>query len=389
MKTIKIENMKKTRAKRYLFFAGILILICVLMLYNAISKNNFYKNATFEQVQGEVVNIEIEEATDTTSEYYVITLKDQTEPLKLATEYNPDLKKIKDNAKAGDIIELTYDKDLLTIYRAKVGETQLYDIIADTMKSNDNMVVFYIFVAVVAIAMGVVNFITFKKEPNTTEIDYIKYIINNNQAITTGMLKNNSKSLHLIRMDGILNKCLVGAMLIILFIMLLGKTFGENQTLLLIICLCGLALLFVIYILIKPRMYSKHLDTFVNDYIDAIKTGEQKEERTLFLKKEGLKVQKDDKQYFFDYHELNLFAVAAYSKTNAPVNIFICSFLPDKEEYAEVQDFIIPLSRDIYQDIIDNSILVEGFEELFNNLLSECQENIKEVKDGCFVKYYN
>ena len=81
--------------------------------------------------------------------------------------------------------------------------------------------------------------------------------------------------------------------------------------------------------------------------------------------------------------------IAAYSKTNAPVNIFICSFLPDKEEYAEVQDFIIPLSRDIYQDIIDNSILVEGFEELFNNLLSECQENIKEVKDGCFVKYYN
>ena len=129
MKTIKIENMKKTRAKRYLFFAGILILVCALMLYNAISKNHFYKNATFEQVQGEVVNIEIEEATDTTPEYYLITLKEQTEPLKLATEYNPDLKKIKDNAKAGDIIELTYDKDLLTIYRAKVGETQLYDIV--------------------------------------------------------------------------------------------------------------------------------------------------------------------------------------------------------------------------------------------------------------------
>ena len=115
MKTIKIENMKKTRAKRYLFFAGILILICALMLYNAISKNVFYRDATFEQVQGEVVTIDIEEATDTTPEYYLITLKDQTEPLKLATEYNPDLKKLKDNANAGDIIELTYDKDLLTI----------------------------------------------------------------------------------------------------------------------------------------------------------------------------------------------------------------------------------------------------------------------------------
>ena len=257
------------------------------------------------------------------------------------------------------------------------------------MKSNDNMVVFYIFVAVVAITMGVLNIITFKKEPNTTEIDYIKYIINNNQAITTAMLKNDSKSLHLVRMDGIINKCLIGAMLIVLFVMLLGKSFGGNQTILLIVCLGVLALLVALYILLKPRMYSKHLETFVNDYIDAIKTGEQKEERTLFLKKEGLKVQKDDQQYFFDYHELNLFAVAAYSKTNAPVNIFICSFLPDKEEYADVQDFIIPLSRDIYQDIIDNSILIEGFDELFNNLLVECQENIKEVKDGCFVKYYN
>ena len=218
---------------------------------------------------------------------------------------------------------------------------------------------------------------------------YRKQIINNNQAITTAMLKNDSKSLHLVRMDGIINKCLIGAMLIVLFVMLLGKSFGGNQTILLIVCLGVLALLFVLYILLKPRMYSKHLETFVNDYIDAIKTGEQKEERTLFLKKEGLKVQKDDQQYFFDYHELNLFAVAAYSKTNAPVNIFICSFLPDKEEYADAQDFIIPLSRDIYQDIIDNSILIEGFDELFNNLLVECQENIKEVKDGCFVKYYN
>ena len=92
MKTIKIENMKKTRAKRYLFFAGILILVCALMLYNAISKNNFYKNATFEQVQGEVVNIEIEEATDTTPEYYLITLtvselfaRESTKPMYLSS----------------------------------------------------------------------------------------------------------------------------------------------------------------------------------------------------------------------------------------------------------------------------------------------------------------
>ena len=65
MKTIKIENMKKTRAKRYLFFAGILILLCALMLYNAISKNNFYKNGekvviagTVEGLEGSFVEIE-------------------------------------------------------------------------------------------------------------------------------------------------------------------------------------------------------------------------------------------------------------------------------------------------------------------------------------------
>jgi hypothetical protein len=191
-------------------------------------------------------------------------------------------------------------------------------------------------------------------------------------------------------MDGILNKCLVGAMLILLFIMLLGKTFGENQTLLLIICLCGLALLFAIYILIKPRMYSKHLDTFVNDYIDAIKTGEQKEERTLFLKKEGLKVQKDDKQYFFDYHELSFYTVAVYSKSNAPVNIFICSSLPEKEEYKDIQDFIIPLTFEIYSDIIQNGIYIEGLEELINNLLNETEHQIKNIKDVfLMIEYKN
>ena len=387
MKKTKIENIKKTRAKRYLFFAGILIAICALMLYNAISKNNYYSSNPFEQVTGEVVTLETVE--EESVEYYLITFTDRTEPLKLSTEYNPNLKTLKDNVKQGDQITLNYDKETLTIYQAKINDEQLYDLVADMIKSNDGLVVFYLIVAAVAIALGVVNFITYRKEPHTIEVDYIKNIIQNNNVITNTMLKNGSKSLHLVRMENILNKCLIGAMLIALFVMLLGKTFAENQTVILLSGLGVLAVLGAIYIIFKPRMYNKHLETFVNDYIDAIKTGDSKEERTLILKKEGLKVVKGEQTYFFDYHELNLFAVATYSKTNAPVNIFICSALPEKEEYEDVQDFIIPLTKDIYQDIIDNGINVIGFDELFENLLQECKENIAQIKDDIIVKYYN
>ena len=97
MKKTKIENIKKTRAKRYLFFAGILIAICALMLYNAISKNNYYSSNPFEQVSGEVVTLETVE--EESVEYYLITFTDQTEPLKLSTEYNPNLKSLKDNVR--------------------------------------------------------------------------------------------------------------------------------------------------------------------------------------------------------------------------------------------------------------------------------------------------
>ena len=47
------------------------------------------------------------------------------------------------------------------------------------------------------------------------------------------------------------------------------------------------------------------------------------------------------------------------------------------------------LSKDIYQDILDNNIKVAGLEELLDNLYNETQTNIKEVKEGFLVKYYN
>ena len=88
------------------------------------------------------------------------------------------------------------------------------------------------------------------------------------------------------------------------------------------------------------------------------------------------------------YPELNLFTVCVYSKSVVPVNIFICSQLPDKEEYKAFEDFIIPLSRDLYQDIINNSISIIGLEEVMNNLYEETKTNIQTIKQGLFVKYY-
>ena len=142
-------------------------------------------------------------------------------------------------------------------------------------------------------------------------------------------------------------------------------------------------------IIFKPRFYNKNLNIFVNDYIDYIKTGTLKEERTLILTKEGMKVINDEQEHLFTYEDLNLFAVAVYSKTNAPVNIFICSNLVDKEEFKEYDDFIIPLSSDIYNDIIENNIEILGLENLLSNLYDETTTNIKELKEVLKVKFYN
>jgi hypothetical protein len=166
------------------------------------------------------------------------------------------------------------------------------------------------------------------------------------------------------------------------------KSVINNKYILLAICLLLIGGLITVIIIFKPRLYSKNLNIFIEDYIDYLNNGKTKEERTIFLKKEGLKVINEDQTYFFDYHELNLYTVCIYSKSNAPVNIFICSQLPEKEEYKDIQDFIIPLSRDLYNDICENSIFIIGLEEVLNNFNEEAINSIKEVKETYLLKHY-
>lgn len=387
MKTINVQNPKKQKSKRYLLFSALILVVCGLMVFNAFSNNKNLNEESFDSTKGIVKTFEVKE-----NEYLfnIQDLKDDklSTTVILNVEIVSTLPKIKDNLKIDDKIELIYNLESKDIYKVTINNEILYDRLASAIKSNNQLIIFYIFVAAVMLTFMVLNLITYFKEPTNIDVDYIKYIICNSNAITNSMISPDSQTAKILNREKLINKVALIVVMVAIFGSIMLKSVINNKYILLAICLLLIGGLITVIIIFKPRLYSKNLNIFIEDYIDYLNNGKTKEERTIFLKKEGLKVINEDQTYFFDYHELNLYTVCIYSKSNAPVNIFICSQLPEKEEYKDIQDFIIPLSRDLYNDICENSIFIIGLEEVLNNFNEEAINSIKEVKETYLLKHY-
>ena len=387
MKTINVQNPKKQKSKRYLLFSALILVVCGLMVFNAFSNNKNLNEESFDSTKGIVKTFEVKE-----NEYLfnIQDLKDDklSTTVILNVEIVSTLPKIKDNLKIDDKIELIYNLESKDIYKVTINNEILYDRLASAIKSNNQLIIFYLFVAAVMLTFMVLNLITYFKEPTNIDVDYIKYIICNSNAITNSMISPDSQTAKILSREKLINKVALIVVMVAIFGSIMLKSVINNKYILLAICLLLIGGLITVIIIFKPRLYSKNLNIFIADYIDYLNNGKTKEERTIFLKKEGLKVINEDQTYFFDYHELNLYTVCIYSKSNAPVNIFICSQLPEKEEYKDIQDFIIPLSRDLYNDICENSIFIIGLEEVLNNFNEEAINSIKEVKENYLLKHY-
>ena len=387
MKTINVQNPKKQKSKRYLLFSALILVVCGLMVFNAFSNNKNLNEESFDSTKGIVKTFEVKE-----NEYLfnIQDLKDDklSTTVILNVEIVSTLPKIKDNLKIDDKIELIYNLESKDIYKVTINNEILYDRLASAVKSNNQLIIFYLFVAAVMLTFMVLNLITYFKEPTNIDVDYIKYIICNSNAITNSMISPDSQTAKILSREKLINKVALIVVMVAIFGSIMLKSVINNKYILLAICLLLIGGLITVIIIFKPRLYSKNLNIFIADYIDYLNNGKTKEERTIFLKKEGLKVINEDQTYFFDYHELNLYTVCIYSKSNAPVNIFICSQLPEKEEYKDIQDFIIPLSRDLYNDICENSIFIIGLEEVLNNFNEEAINSIKEVKENYLLKHY-
>lgn len=387
MKTINVQNPKKQKSKRYLLFSALILVVCGLMVFNAFSNNKNLNEESFDSTKGIVKTFEVKE-----NEYLfnIQDLKDDklSTTVILNVEIVSTLPKIKDNLKIDDKIEIIYNLESKDIYKVTINNEILYDRLASAVKSNNQLIIFYLFVAAVMLTFMVLNLITYFKEPTNIDVDYIKYIICNSNAITNSMISPDSQTAKILNREKLINKVALIVVMVAIFGSIMLKSVINNKYILLAICLLLIGGLITVIIIFKPRLYSKNLNIFIEDYIDYLNNGKTKEERTIFLKKEGLKVINEDQTYFFDYHELNLYTVCIYSKSNAPVNIFICSQLPEKEEYKDIQDFIIPLSRDLYNDICENSIFIIGLEEVLNNFNEEAINSIKEVKENYLLKHY-
>ena len=387
MKTINVQNPKKQKSKRYLLFSALILVVCGLMVFNAFSNNKNLNEESFDSTKGIVKTFEVKE-----NEYLfnIQDLKDDklSTTVILNVEIVSTLPKIKDNLKIDDKIEIIYNLESKDIYKVTINNEILYDRLASAIKSNNQLIIFYLFVAAVMLTFMVLNLITYFKEPTNIDVDYIKYIICNSNAITNSMISPDSQTAKILSREKLINKVALIVVMVAIFGSIMLKSVINNKYILLAICLLLIGGLITVIIIFKPRLYSKNLNIFIADYIDYLNNGKTKEERTIFLKKEGLKVINEDQTYFFDYHELNLYTVCIYSKSNAPVNIFICSQLPEKEEYKDIQDFIIPLSRDLYNDICENSIFIIGLEEVLNNFNEEAINSIKDVKETYLLKHY-
>lgn len=387
MKTINVQNPKKQKSKRYLLFSALILVVCGLMVFNAFSNNKNLNEESFDSTKGIVKTFEVKE-----NEYLfnIQDLKDDklSTTVILNVEIVSTLPKIKDNLKIDDKIEIIYNLESKDIYKVTINNEILYDRLASAIKSNNQLIIFYLFVAAVMLTFMVLNLITYFKEPTNIDVDYIKYIICNSNAITNSMISPDSQTAKILSREKLINKVALIVVMVAIFGSIMLKSVINNKYILLAICLLLIGGLITVIIIFKPRLYSKNLNIFIEDYIDYLNNGKTKEERTIFLKKEGLKVINEDQTYFFDYHELNLYTVCIYSKSNAPVNIFICSQLPEKEEYKDIQDFIIPLSKDLYNDICENSIFIIGLEEVLNNFNEEAINSIKEVKETYLLKHY-
>lgn len=387
MKKIQIQNPKKSNAKRYLLFTAIFVVLSVVMVFNAISNNKKLQDSNFKNIDGIVNTFEITETE------YILTIKDLEDEknitnITLNLESSQTLPTLKDNLKVNDKIKLICNVEVKEIYKLTINDKLLYDRLLDARKSNNNLIIFYSIIGAIMIGLMAWNIVKVVKEPATKEIDYIEYIIANNRALTNAMLKEDSQTMKLVKKDQLLNKSIMLLMVLLFVGLIFSKSLFDNKLILLILTVVIVGLIIGVVVLLKPKFYSKHLQIFVDDYLDYFKSGALKEERTIFFEKEELKVLDGENTYTFKYPELNLFTVCVYSKSVVPVNIFICSQLPDKEEYKAFEDFIIPLSRDLYQDIINNSISIIGLEEVMNNLYEETKTNIQTIKQGLFVKYY-
>lgn len=387
MKKIQIQNPKKSNAKRYLLFTAIFVVLSVVMVFNAISNNKKLQDSNFKNIDGIVNTFEITETE------YILTIKDLEDEknitnITLNLESSQTLPTLKDNLKVNDKIKLICNVEVKEIYKLTINDKLLYDRLFDARKSNNNLIIFYSIIGAIMIGLMAWNIVKVVKEPTTKEIDYIEYIIANNRALTNAMLKEDSQTMKLVKKDQLLNKSIMLLMVLLFVGLIFSKSLFDNKLILLILTVVIVGLIIGVVVLLKPKFYSKHLQIFIDDYLDYFKSGALKEERTIFFEKEELKVLDGENIYTFKYPELNLFTVCVYSKSVVPVNIFICSQLPDKEEYRAFEDFIIPLSRDLYQDIINNSISIIGLEEVMNNLYEETKTNIQTIKQGLSVKYY-
>ena len=376
MKTINVQNPKKQKSKRYLLFSALILVVCGLMVFNAFSNNKNLNEESFDSTKGIVKTFEVKE-----NEYLfnIQDLKDDklSTTVILNVEIVSTLPKIKDNLKIDDKIELIYNLESKDIYKVTINNEILYDRLASAIKSNNQLIIFYLFVAAVMLTFMVLNLITYFKEPTNIDVDYIKYIICNSNAITNSMISPDSQTAKILNREKLINKVALIVVMVAIFGSIMLKSVINNKYILLAICLLLVGGLITVIIIFKPRLYSKNLNIFIADYIDYLNNGKTKEERTIFLKKEGLKVINEDQTYFFDYHELNLYTVCIY-----------CSQLPEKEEYKDIQDFIIPLSKDLYNDICENSIFIIGLEEVLNNFNEEAINSIKEVKENYLLKHY-
>ena len=228
MKTINVQNPKKQKSKRYLLFTALILVVSGLMIFNAFSNNKNLNEESFDSTKGIVETFEVKENE------YVFNIQDLKDnnlstTVLLNVEVVSNLPKIKDNLKIDDKIELIYDLESKDIYKVTINDEVLYDRLASAIKSNNQLIIFYIIVAAVMLTLMVLNLITYFKEPSTKDVDYIEYIICNSNAITNSMISPNSQTVKILNREKLINKVALIVVMVAIFGSIMLKSVINNK----------------------------------------------------------------------------------------------------------------------------------------------------------------
>ena len=381
MKKVIIKRTKKQLIKESLnksFYA--LVFFVIVLALGFVNRASYRKG--FTEVEGVIEKVEVKENS------YKVKLVDNDRTY----EFFDQKKQLGDGKSAEGqtiVFQIFPSLSQSTIVSVKVNDMVVIDTSNQFLKRATIFSVILFSLSTILFGIFVFNLVRFLRKPLVEEKDYVEMMLTKEKIITNQMFDTTFKVNKITKVFVTIRYVIYLILMVHILMALIFVMAHKDELLIGIIVLVVIVLLLILPFL-HPLFYSKQSKIFKDDYLRYLKEGSLTKyyDSPFTFKKEGLKFEKDGNVIFNDYHEVNLYTVALYSRGIHAVNIFIASDQNIESELDERVEYIIPLTHKNYQEIKDNNIEIRGLEYLLDNLEEEIKINNKKPYPKYKIKKY-